>query len=59
MFFFQRDFPPKERQKYRELYKELMLRRGNGEPNLRIWNGRIVYSKNHWEGPIIIRKENI
>jgi hypothetical protein len=57
--FFQRDYPPKERQKYRELYKELMLRRSNGELNLKIRGGKIIYTRQYWDAPLLIRKVNM
>jgi hypothetical protein len=56
--FFQQDYHPLERQKYRELYLELKSRKEKGETDIKIRNGVIVKFHRHylWQNPILITK---
>jgi hypothetical protein len=56
--FFQPDYPPKERQKFRELYSELKSRKEKGETGIRIQNGQIIQSNQTylWNNPFTIVK---
>jgi hypothetical protein len=54
--FFQQEYSPREREKYRELYQKMQLMIQNGEKYLTIKNGQIV-KKNYsylWTSPVVI-----
>jgi hypothetical protein len=54
--FFQREYTPKERQKYRDLYQEMQFRISNGESGLIIKQGKVVVRNQPylWENPVLI-----
>jgi hypothetical protein len=54
--FFQREYSPKERQKYRDLYEQLKTRRELGETGLIIRNGEIIKMGTSylWRTPVLI-----
>ncbi len=58
--FFQRDYSPAEREKWRELMTELHRRSNAGQRNLRIVNGEIVTAQRSflWRQPITICLSN-
>jgi hypothetical protein len=61
--FFQKEYTPKERHKYRELYSAMKLRMELGETSLMIRNGEIIKRKSSflWNTPVTIshRSSNV
>jgi hypothetical protein len=56
--YFQKDYHPLERQKFRDLYSELKSRREKGETDIEIRNGVIVNFQRPylWQHPIVITR---